>query len=64
VTPRAAARTIVEALRDEGVLIGATGQDGGTLKIRPPLIWTPRQVDELVTALRRILGTIETEEQQ
>ena len=33
---------IVNALRDRGVLIGQTGPDGGTLKLRPPLIVSDR----------------------
>ena len=35
---RSGRRAIVNALRGRGVLIGVTGPDGGTLKIRPPLV--------------------------
>src|SRR5262249_7906096 len=34
----AAAKRIVEGMRWQGVLIGSTGRQGNTLKIRPPLV--------------------------
>lgn len=48
---RVAASQIVNAMRDRHVLISATGADGGTLKIRPPLIFAREHVDRLVDAL-------------
>ncbi|WP_183099672.1 aminotransferase class III-fold pyridoxal phosphate-dependent enzyme [Nocardioides pelophilus] len=45
------ASRIVEGLRDRGVLIGRTGRDRATLKIRPPLVFTDEHVDQLATAL-------------
>jgi len=51
------ARDLAERLREEGVLVGTTGPGGATLKVRPPLIWTPEHVDvfmsAFVSALRR-----------
>ena len=55
VEPRAFTRGLVEALRQAGVLVGQTGRGGAVLKIRPPLIWQERHVDELVQALRVVL---------
>ena len=45
------AGAIVEGMRDRGVLIGRTGRDRATLKIRPPLVFGDQHVDQLVTAL-------------
>lgn len=42
---------IVEGVRDRGVLIGRTGRDRATLKIRPPLVFGDEHVDQLATAL-------------
>ena len=42
---------IVEGMRDRGVLIGRTGRDRATLKIRPPLMFADEHVDQLATAL-------------
>jgi 4-aminobutyrate aminotransferase-like enzyme len=42
---------IVEAVRDRGVLIGRTGRDRATLKIRPPLAFTTENADQLAAAL-------------
>jgi 4-aminobutyrate aminotransferase-like enzyme/Ser/Thr protein kinase RdoA (MazF antagonist) len=42
---------IVEGMRERGVLIGRTGRDRATLKIRPPLVFTDQHVDQLVAAL-------------
>jgi 4-aminobutyrate aminotransferase-like enzyme len=48
---RAKAAEIVNAMRDRRVLISATGADGATLKVRPPLIFARDHVDRLVAAL-------------
>jgi 4-aminobutyrate aminotransferase-like enzyme/Ser/Thr protein kinase RdoA (MazF antagonist) len=45
------AARIVERMRDRGVLIGRTGRDRATLKIRPPLAFGGEHVDQLATAL-------------
>lgn len=42
---------IVEGMRDRGVLIGRTGRDRATLKIRPPMVFGDQHVDHLATAL-------------
>lgn len=53
---RARAGRIVNALRDEGVLISATGPLGHVLKIRPPLVFTTEHVDIFLDRLGRVLG--------
>ncbi len=52
--PKEAAR-IVNALRDAGVLISATGPKGHTLKIRPPLILQQAEADIFLTKLDQVL---------
>jgi 4-aminobutyrate aminotransferase-like enzyme len=42
---------VVEGMRDRGVLIGRTGRERATLKIRPPLIFTDEHADLLIEAL-------------
>lgn len=45
------ARRIVEGMRERGVLIGRTGRDRATLKIRPPLVFGDEQADQVAAAL-------------
>jgi 4-aminobutyrate aminotransferase-like enzyme len=47
----ALAQRLVEAMRERGVLIGLTGADRSTLKIRPPLVFTVTHAERLVTEL-------------
>jgi 4-aminobutyrate aminotransferase-like enzyme len=42
---------VVNGLRERRVLISATGPDGSTLKIRPPLPFARAHVDQLAEAL-------------
>ena len=50
------ARGVVDEVRDRGVLIGTTGREGATLKIRPPLVFGPEDVQVLVDALEPALA--------
>jgi 4-aminobutyrate aminotransferase-like enzyme len=52
--PELAAR-VVNALRDEGVLISASGPAAATLKIRPPLPFTSNHADLLLEKLELVL---------
>lgn len=52
---RAATAAIVNGLRREGVLISSCGKDHNVLKIRPPLIVGPAEVDHFVETLDRVL---------
>jgi 4-aminobutyrate aminotransferase-like enzyme len=47
-----AALNIVNELRERRVLISATGAHGNILKIRPPLPFSYRHVDQFADALR------------
>lgn len=54
----ALAARIVNGLRERRVLISATGADGDVLKIRPPLVFTPANVDQFATALDATLSDL------
>lgn len=49
------ADVIVNAMRGSGVLIGTTGPTSAVLKIRPPLVFSRADVDELSAALAEAL---------
>jgi 4-aminobutyrate aminotransferase-like enzyme/Ser/Thr protein kinase RdoA (MazF antagonist) len=51
VAGRDAARSLLERLVNNGVLAGLTGPHGDVLKVRPPLVWESRHVDEFVERL-------------
>ena len=55
-----AARTarLVNALRDNRILISSTGPQGDSLKIRPPLPFSLANVDQVLTTLDRLLPTL------
>ena len=46
---------IIEGMRDRGVLIGRTGRERATLKIRPPLVFGDDHADLLIGALEGTL---------
>ena len=47
------ASDFAESLREYGVLVGTTGPGGGVLKIRPPLIWSPVEVEYFIAAFQK-----------
>ncbi|MFC5175358.1 aminotransferase class III-fold pyridoxal phosphate-dependent enzyme [Nocardioides taihuensis] len=49
---------IVEGMRERGVLIGRTGQDRASLKIRPPLVFGDEHADQLIEALTSTLHSL------
>jgi 4-aminobutyrate aminotransferase-like enzyme len=55
---RAMALNLVNAMRDDGVLISTTGANEDTLKVRPPLICQADHVDRFLQALQTALGTV------
>jgi 4-aminobutyrate aminotransferase-like enzyme/Ser/Thr protein kinase RdoA (MazF antagonist) len=50
------AAELAERLREHGVLVGTTGPGGNVLKVRPPLIWEPAQVEVFLAAFEAALG--------
>ena len=54
---RTRARSVRDAMRQLGVLVGTTGPHGNVLKIRPPLAFDERHVPQLADALQRALST-------
>jgi len=55
--PEIASR-MINGLRDHGILIGAAGPYGSTLKIRPPLCFTRENADMVVSACDAVLGDV------
>ena len=54
--PDAALATwIINAMKDEGILIGAAGAYGNVLKIRPALCFNQENADQLIGTLQRLL---------
>jgi 4-aminobutyrate aminotransferase-like enzyme len=49
---------LVNALRDNRILISSTGPKGDSLKIRPPLPFSLAGVDQVLTTLDRLLPTL------
>jgi 4-aminobutyrate aminotransferase-like enzyme/Ser/Thr protein kinase RdoA (MazF antagonist) len=49
---------IMNHMRENGVLIGTTGQHYSTLKIRPPIVFQKEHVDILLAALKKALGEL------
>lgn len=55
-TPDAATATrIINGLRDENVLISGCAKEANVLKIRPPLIFSRENADELINKLAQVL---------
>jgi 4-aminobutyrate aminotransferase-like enzyme/Ser/Thr protein kinase RdoA (MazF antagonist) len=48
---------VVDALRDDGILIGRTGLHGNVLKIRPPLVFGEEHADLVAAAIRKALAS-------
>jgi 4-aminobutyrate aminotransferase-like enzyme/Ser/Thr protein kinase RdoA (MazF antagonist) len=55
----AEAETVLNGMRDRGVLIGSTGRSGNVLKIRPPLVITGREAALLVERLDLALQEVD-----
>jgi 4-aminobutyrate aminotransferase-like enzyme len=49
---------VINGLRDQGILIGAAGPYGSTLKIRPPLCFAREHADMVVSACSTVLRDI------
>ncbi|MCD8512873.1 MAG: aspartate aminotransferase family protein [Nitrincola sp.] len=54
------ASVVVNAMRDAGVLMSATGPKANVLKIRPPLVFTEAHVDLLTDTLDKVLENVQT----
>lgn len=51
---------IINTMRQNGVLIGAAGKAGTTLKIRPPLCFTQQHVEHFMTIFNQVMEQIVT----
>jgi 4-aminobutyrate aminotransferase-like enzyme/Ser/Thr protein kinase RdoA (MazF antagonist) len=54
------ARTVMNDMRERGVLLGTTGPLSNTLKIRPPLVITREEAGVLIQTLDDVLANLET----
>jgi 4-aminobutyrate aminotransferase-like enzyme len=52
------ASLLINRLRHRGILVGAAGPFGSTLKIRPPLCFTKGNADEFISACDEVLREI------
>jgi len=57
---RKLALDVVNAMRDDGVLLSTTGANEDTLKVRPPLVCQAEHVDLFLAALERAIPKVET----
>lgn len=55
---RAMALDVVNAMRDDGVLISTTGANEDTLKVRPPLVCQADHVDRFLKALEEAINKV------
>jgi len=53
------AHLVVNGLREEGVLISASGKSGNIFKIRPPLVFSTANVDYFIERLDRVMAGLE-----
>lgn len=53
---QAESRRVVNAMRQRGILLGATGRNGEVLKIRPPLTFEPQHANVLLQELEQTLS--------
>jgi 4-aminobutyrate aminotransferase-like enzyme len=51
----------VELMKDRGVLLSTDGPFENVIKIKPPLVFSRENADELVAGLDEVLGEIEQE---
>ena len=55
---RTTAVAIREGLRHRGVLVGTSGRDGNVLKVRPPLVFGPAEVEVFAAAFDAVLRSL------
>jgi 4-aminobutyrate aminotransferase-like enzyme len=53
------ARRVIEAVRERGILLGATGPAGNVLKIRPPLVFQREDADLVLQTLDDVLASLD-----
>lgn len=57
---RPTSRALIDGLLKQGVLVGITGAGRNLLKVRPPLIFSKENTDQLADALERALRLTST----
>ena len=48
----------ISVIRDEGVLVGSDGPHSNILKVRPPIVFTPKHADIAIAAIDRALTVV------
>lgn len=56
------AASVLNRMRERGVLMGSTGRDGNVLKIRPPLVISAAEADLLVDHLDHVLEELKLQD--
>ena len=51
------ARKICEFLKNDGVLLGVSGPHSNVIKIRPPMVFSQENADQLLDCLQRALAS-------
>ena len=49
-------KRVVESMKERGVLVGTDGHRGNVLKLRPPMVFSRANADEVVRALDAALA--------
>jgi len=52
------AQIVLQRMREENILLSADGPEGNVLKIKPPMVFTKENVDELISVLDRVLTEV------
>ena len=52
------AKTIVNSMRNNGVLMSKIGEHGNILKLRPPLCFSKENADVLIETLDKVMVTV------
>lgn len=55
---RKLAKSIAEGMREAGVLLSTTGPFNNVVKIRPPMVFSKANADQLVGSLEKVLSTL------
>lgn len=54
----AAAKRIMEAMKDDGVIVGRGGMHGNVLRLQPPMVITKADCDRFLASMRQAMGAV------
>lgn len=58
--PASMAQPLANEMQERGVIVGSMLNSSGTVRVAPPLVVTPREIDTLIGVLRHSLGALTT----